>query len=95
LRQARGAAGNIRQLLLDHGIDEWVDAVVVAARASVARSPMRFRKAYVVSIDDIVEFVMGRARWVSTATVLRATASLVEPSDLVRPEGPGEASQAP
>jgi hypothetical protein len=95
LRQARGAAGNIRQLLLDHGIDEWVDAVVVAARASVARSPMRFRKAYVVSIDDIVGFVMGRARWVSTATVLRATASLVEPSDLVRPEGPGEASQAP
>jgi hypothetical protein len=56
---------------------------------------MRFRKAYVVSIDDIVGFVMGRARWVSTATVLRATASLVEPSDLVRPEGPGEASQAP
>ena len=31
LRQARGAAGQVRQLLLEAGIDEWVEAVVVAA----------------------------------------------------------------
>ena len=33
LRQARGAAGQVRQLLLEAGIDEWVEAVVVAAQA--------------------------------------------------------------
>jgi hypothetical protein len=61
LRQARGAAGEVRHLL-EAGIDEWVEAVVVAARASVSRSPVRFRKSYVVSIKDLVGFVTGRPR---------------------------------
>jgi hypothetical protein len=92
LRQARGAAGNVRQMLLDAGVDEWVDAVVVAARATVTRSPLRFRQAFVVSIDDIVDFVTGRRRALSTSTVLRATASLVEPGDVAPPTDAGGAS---
>ena len=96
LRQARGAAGSVRQLLIEHGVEEWVDAVVVAANATVARSPLRFRQAYVVSIDDVVDFVTGRRRSLNTSTVLRATAALVEPGHAVPPgAGPGETSPAP
>ena len=79
LRQARGAAAQVRQLLLDAGMDQWVEAVVVAARASVSRSPMRFRQAYVISIDDVVEFVTGRRQSLSSSTVLRAVEGLVRP----------------
>lgn len=79
LRQARGAAAQVRRLLLDAGIEQWVEAVVVAASASVSRSPMRFRKAYVVSIEDVVDLVMGRRRSLSSSAVLRVVASLVEP----------------
>ena len=81
LRQARGAAGQVRQLLLEAGIDEWVEAVVVASRASVSRSPLRFRLAYVVSIKDVVDFVVGRRHWIRSAKVLAAVASLAEPGE--------------
>jgi Nuclease-related domain len=77
LRQARGAAGQVRKLLLEADIDEWVEAVVVAARASVSRSPLRFRQAYVVSIKDVVSFVTGHRRSLSSSTVLRATETLM------------------
>jgi Nuclease-related domain len=76
LRQARGAAGQVRHLLLEAGIDEWVEAVVVASRASVSRSPMRFPKAYVVSINDVVGLVTGRPRSLSSSKVLAAVACL-------------------
>ena len=56
-----------------------VEAVVVAARASVSRSPMRFRQAYVISIEDVVEFVTGRRHSLSRSTVLRAVEGLVRP----------------
>ena len=80
LRQARGAAGQVRQLLLEAGIDEWVEAVVVASRASVSRSPLRFPNAYVVSIDGVVDFITGRRRrWLRSSKILAAVASLVEP----------------
>ena len=79
LRQARGAAGQVRGLLLEAGVDEWVEAVVVASRANVSRSPLRFPKAYVVSIDGVVEFITGRRRWLRSSDVLAAVASLVEP----------------
>lgn len=79
LRQARGAAGEVRQLLLEAGVDEWVEAVVVASRASVSRSPMRFRQVHVVSIKDVVHFVTGRHRSLRSSTVLAAVGSLVEP----------------
>jgi Nuclease-related domain len=82
LQQVRGAAGQVREILLEAGVDEWVEAVVAAARASVARSPLRFRKAYVLSIEDVVGFVMSRRRSLSSATVLRATAALVRPEEL-------------
>ncbi len=84
LRQARGAASQVRQLLLDAGIDLWVEAVMVAARASVSRSPMRFRKAYVVSIDDVADLVTGRRRSLSSSAVLRVVASLVRPGEADR-----------
>src|SRR5262245_56573068 len=45
LRQARGAARQVRLLLLEAGITESVEAVVVASQASVSRSPLRFRQA--------------------------------------------------
>jgi Nuclease-related domain len=80
LRQARGAARQVRLLLLQAGITESVEAVVVAARASVSRSPARFRQAYVVSIEDVLRLITGRRRWISSSTVLRAMATL---------EGPG------
>lgn len=76
LRQARGAARQVRLLLLEAGIKQSVEAVVVAARASVSRSPMRFRQAYVVSIKDVVGFVTSRRRSLSSSTVMRATAAL-------------------
>jgi hypothetical protein len=79
LRQARGAAGQVRQLLLEAGIDEWVEAVVVASRANVSRSPIRFRQAYVVSIKGVVDFIKGRRRWLRSPEILAAVASLVEP----------------
>jgi hypothetical protein len=81
LRQARGAAGQVRQLLLAAGIDEWVEAVVVAAGASVSRSPARFRKAYVVSINDVVGFVADRPRSLSSSTVLQARTTLMGPGE--------------
>ena len=77
LRQARGAAGQVRQLLLAAGIDEWVEAVVVAARASVSRSPVRFRKSYVVSINDVVGFLTERPCSLSSSTVLQAKTTLM------------------
>jgi hypothetical protein len=92
LRQARSAAAQVRQLLLAAGVEEWVDAVVVAARASVSRSPLRFRQAYVVSIDDVVPFVTGRRRALGPSTVLRAAASLVPPGDRDARLDPGDAS---
>jgi len=79
LRQARGAAGQVRQHLLEAGIDEWVEAVVVASRATVSRSPLRFPNAYVVSINGVVEFITGRRRWIRSSEVLAAVASLREP----------------
>lgn len=79
LRQARGAAAQVRRLLLDAGIDLWVEAVVVAARASVSRSPMRFRKAYVVSIEDVVDLVTSRRRSLSSSAVLQVVGGLVRP----------------
>jgi len=81
LQQVRGAAGQVRQLLLEAGVDEWVEAVVAAARASVARSPLRFRNAYVVSIEDVVGFVTSRHRSLSSATVLQAAAALLRPEE--------------
>jgi hypothetical protein len=78
LRQARGAAGQVRELLLAAGIDEWVEAVVVAARASVSRSPVRFRKSYVISIKDLVGFVTDRPRSLSSSTVLQAKTTLMQ-----------------
>jgi len=77
LRQARGAAGQVRELLLEAGIDEWVEAVVVAARASVSRSPVRFRKSYVISIKDLVGFITDRPHSLSNSTVLRAKTTLM------------------
>jgi Nuclease-related domain len=79
LRQARGAAGQVRQLLLAAGINEWIEAVVVASRASVSRSPIRFQKVYVVSINDVVNFITDQHRSLSNSAVLAAVASLVEP----------------
>jgi Nuclease-related domain len=81
LRQARGAAARVHQLLLDAGIDLWVEPVVVAARASVARSPMRFRKAYVVSIEGVVGLVTGRRHSLSRSDVLQVVAGLVRPGE--------------
>jgi hypothetical protein len=78
LRQARGAAGQVRELLLAAGIDEWVEAVVVAARASVSRSPVRFRKSYVISINDLVGFVTDRPQSLSSSTVLQAKTTLMQ-----------------
>ena len=78
LRQARGAAGQVRELLLAAGIDEWVEAVVVAARASVSRSPVRFRKSYVISINDLVGFVTDRPHSLSSTTVLQAKTTLMQ-----------------
>ena len=95
LRQARGAAGQVRQLLLEAGIDEWVEAVVVASRASVSRSPIRFRQAYVVSIKDVVDFVVGRRHWIRSAKVLAAVASLAEPGEEDRSADRGGTPSAP
>ena len=95
LRQVRGAAGQIRQLLLEAGVDEWVEAVVVASRASVSRSPMRFRQAYVVSIKDVVDFVTGRHRSLRSSTVLAAVRSLVEPGGEDRSADRGGTPSAP
>ena len=81
LRQARGAAAQVRRLLLDAGIDLWVEAVVVASRASVSRSPMRFRKAYVVSIEDVVDLVTARRHSLNSSAVLQVVASLVRPGE--------------
>jgi Nuclease-related domain len=76
LRQARGAARQVRQILLEAGINEWVEAVVVATRASVSRSPARFQKVYVVSIKDVVDFITGQRRSLSSSTVLHAKTTL-------------------
>jgi len=84
LRQARGAAAQVHQLLLDADIDLWVEAVVVAARASVSRSPMRFRKAYLVSIEDVMDLVTRRRRSLSSSAVLRVVGSLVRPGEADR-----------
>jgi Nuclease-related domain len=81
LRQARGAAGQVRHLLLAAGINEWVEAVVVATRASVSRSPVRFQKVYVVSINDVVDFITGQRRSVSSSTVLQAKTTLMRPGE--------------
>jgi Nuclease-related domain len=86
LRQARAAAAQVHQRLLDDAIDLWVEAVVVAARASVSRSPMRFRKAYVVSIEDVVDLVTGRRHALSSSAVLRVVSSLVRPGEEDRSE---------
>jgi hypothetical protein len=95
LRQARGAAGQVRQLLLAAGIDEWVEAVVVAARASVARSPVRFRKSYVVSIKDVVGFITERPPSLSSSTVLQAKTTLMRPGEQDRSVDRGGTSSAP
>lgn len=79
LRQARGAAGQVRQLLLEAGIEEWVDAIVVATSASVARSPLRFRQAHVLVIEDLLPFITRRSRALSHSMVVRATATLLGP----------------
>jgi hypothetical protein len=92
LRQARGAAGNVRQLMMQAGVDEWVDAVVVAAQASVASSPLRFRQCFVVSIDGLVPFITGRRRWLSASKIPSATASLIEPGEPTEGPEAGEAS---
>jgi hypothetical protein len=95
LRQARGAAGQVSQLLLEAGIDEWVEAVVVASRASVSRSPIRFRQAYVVSIKGVVDFVMGGRHSLRSSRVLAAVASLVEPGEDDRSVDRGGTPSAP
>jgi Nuclease-related domain len=95
LRQSRGAAGKVRNLLLEAGVDEWVEAVVVASRASVSRSPLRFPKAHVVSINDVVEFITGRRRWIRSSKVLAAVAVLVEPGGDDRSVGSGGSSSGP
>jgi len=95
LRQARGAAGQVRQLLLEAGIDEWVEAVVVPSRASVSRSPLRFRQAYVVSIKGVVDFVVGRRYWIRSAKVLAVVASLAEPGEEDRSVDRGGTPSAP
>jgi len=95
LRQARGAAGQVRQLLLEAGIDEWVEAVVVAARGSVSRSPLRFRQAHVVSIEGIVDFVTGRRHWLRSAKLLAVVATLVEPGGDDRSVDHGGTPSAP
>ena len=79
LRQARGAAAQVRHLLLEAGIEVWVEAVVVAAQASVSRSPMRFRQAHVIAIEDVVGFVTGHRRSLSGSMVLHAVSGLVGP----------------
>jgi hypothetical protein len=95
LRQARGAAGQVRQLLLEAGIDEWVEAVVVASRANVSRSPLRFRQVYVVSIKGVVDFITGSRRWLRSPVILAAVASLVEPGGDDRSVDRGGNSPAP
>jgi hypothetical protein len=95
LRQARGAAGQVRQLLLEAGIDEWVEAVVVPSRASVSRSPLRFRQAHVVSIKGVVDFVVGRRHWIRSAKVLAVVESLAEPGEEDRSVDRGETPSAP
>lgn len=52
---------------------------MVASRANVSRSPLRFPKAYVVSISGVVDFITGRRHWIRSSEVLAAVASLVEP----------------
>ena len=54
------------------------EAVVVAARASVSRSPVRFRKSYVISIKDLVGFVTDRPHSLSSTTVLQAKTTLMQ-----------------
>jgi hypothetical protein len=95
LRQARGAAGQVRQLLLEAGIDEWVEAVVVAAQGSVSRSPLRFRQANVVSIEDVVDFVTGRRHWIRSSKLLAVVATLVEPGEEDRSGDRGGTPSAP
>jgi hypothetical protein len=95
LRQARGAAGQVRQLLLEAGIDVWVEAVVVAAWASVARSPVRFRKSYVVSIKDVVGFVTDRPPSLNSSTVLQAKTTLMRPGREDRSVDRGGTPSAP
>ena len=95
LRQARGAAGQVRQLLLEAGIDEWVEAVVVPSRASVSRSPLRFRQAHVVSIKGVVDFVTGRRHWIRSAKLLAVVASLAEPGEDDRSVDRGGTPSAP
>jgi nuclease-like protein len=95
LRQARGAAGQVRELLLEAGIDEWVEAVVVAARASVSRSPVRFRKSYVISIKDLVSFVTDRPHSLSNSTVLRAKTTLMRLEEEDPSVGRGGTDSAP
>ena len=95
LRQARGAAGEVRQLLQAAGIDAWVEAVVVAARASVSRSPARFRKAYVVSIKDVVGFVTDERRSLSSSTVLQAKTTLMRSGEQDDSADPGGTPSAP
>jgi Nuclease-related domain len=95
LRQARGAAGQVRQLLLEAGIDEWVEAVVVAARASVSRSAVRFRKSYVIPIKDLVGFVTDRPPSLSSSTVLKAKTTLMRPGGEDRSVDRGGTPSAP
>jgi hypothetical protein len=95
LRQARGAAGQVRQLLLAAGIDAWVEAVVVAARASVSRSPARFQKVYVVSIKDVVDFITGQRRSLDSSTLLQAKSTLLPPGEEDRSGDLGETPSAP
>ena len=87
LRQARGAAGQVRQLLLEAGIDEWVEAVVVASRASVSRSPyasarptsFRSRASWTSSWDGVTgsaarrSWRWWRAWWSRERTTARST----------------------
>jgi Nuclease-related domain len=95
LRQARGAAGQVRQLLLEAGIDEWVEAVVVAARGSVSRSPIRFRQAHVVSIEGVVDLVTGRRYWLRSSKLLEVVATLVRPGEEDRSVDRGGTPSAP
>lgn len=91
LRQARGAAGQVRNLLLAAGVDEWVEAVVVASAASVSRSPVRFQKVYVLSIKDVVEFITSQSRSLGSSTVRQAATTLLPPGEEDRfAEGGGD-----
>jgi hypothetical protein len=66
LRQARGR-GQVRQSSWRPASTSGSRPSLVAARGSVARSPIRFRQANVVSIEGVVDFVTGRRHWIRSS----------------------------